>query len=182
MVAKKDATAGGNALARLKGLSRDQIKAEDNVKKCEEALEGAKRDLAAISENVLPDLMDELEMEKFVTTSGDEVTVKANLFGSITQGNADKAFKWLEDKGHEKLIKRTFVIVFSKEEETWANQFEAQMRRRKKPLHVTRKKEVHAGTLKSFIAEQLEKGVRFPLKTFGVHERRRTVIKRKEKE
>lgn len=173
-----DATpVGDNAMAQLNGLARDQANAEALVASLEERVKDAKLVARNISEKTLPAIMDELGLETFKTTDGFEISVKEEIRGNIPKNNPEPAFKWLEDNGEEKLIKREFTIQFGKGEEAWAKKFMRDLRQRKKPLNCKVKRTVHVQTLKAFVREQLEEGVPIPLETFGVFRQRLTKVK-----
>lgn len=167
---------GDNVLARISGLALDQKEAEAEVARCEEALKKAQEKLRDIAEHQLPALMDEAEVKECVTKDGIKVKIVEKIRGSIPATTAEKAFAWLEDKGFGKLIKREFKIEFGKGDEAWAKKFEADLRKRKKPLKFDIKRGVHPSTLASFVTEQLQEGVDIPLDTFGVYRQRSSKI------
>ena len=165
-----------NSAARLAGLAHRQVEAEALVAGLEARLKEAKAALVAISEGELPALMDELELEEYKTSNGLKIKIREAIRGSIPKANEEGAFGWLEEKGHERLIKRSFTIEFGKDEETWANRFEGDLKRRKRKLMVKRKKAVAPPTLQSFIKEQLSGGVAIPMDLFGVFRQRTTKV------
>jgi len=167
---------------KLEKLAILQEQAEQNVKDKTLELSKAQAELASISEKRLPELMEELGCTQFTTQEGLSITVVEKIRASIAQGDAEKqqkAFDWLEDQGHGRLIKREFKIEFGKLEEAWANQFEGQLKRRKKPLRVTRKMYVHPATLAGFLTEQMEKGVEVPLEIFNGFPQKYSKLQRK---
>lgn len=168
---------GDNMLARLSGLATDQAHAEARVLRLDEELKEAKETLRHISENQLPELMEEAGMETFSTSDGLGISINSVIRGSIPKSTAGQAFMWLEENGHGRLIKRTFTIDFGKDDDKWANRFERDLARRKKPLNVKRKKAVHPSTLTAFVRSQLEEGVAIPMTTFGVYRQRVSKVK-----
>ena len=120
----------------------------------------------------LPDLMDELELSEFTTMGGVKLKLAENIRGSIPAATAEDAFAWLEEHGHDRLIKRTFQIEFGKDQEAWANKFERDCAQRKRQLNIKRKKGVHPQSLHAFVREQLEEGVAIPMQIFGVFRQR----------
>lgn len=158
---------GDNVIARLTGLATDQAHAEARVARLEQELKEAKESLRHISENQIPTLMEELELEEY-KTNGLHIKLASVIRGSIPKANEAEAFQWLEDNNHANLIKRQFTIEFGKDEEKWANKFERDLRQRKKQLNCKRQKSVHAQTLQSFVRQQLEEGVAIPMDVFGV--------------
>lgn len=163
---------GDNLLARLSGLALDQKRAEAEVARLEEELKTAQARLRDIAEHQLPALMDEAEMSEFTTKDGIKISVKEVIRGSIPASNASKAFAWLEEHGHDNLIKREFKIEFGKDEEAWAKKFARDLAKRKRPLKVQLKRTVNPRTLQAFVREQLEEGVDIPLNLFGVFRQR----------
>lgn len=168
---------GENAMARLAGLAKDQLSAEALVASLEERLADAKEALNQIEERDLPKLMEALNLTKFTTSNGLEIQIGEKIRGSIPKGNEEPAFAWLNDNGHGNIIKRMFAIEFGKDDEKWANKFEGDLKKRKKPLNVKRKKSVHTSTLQSFIKGQLEEGVPIPLDIFGAFRQKFTKVR-----
>ena len=157
-------------LEKLEKLCYLQVKQEKDVDNAMKVLAKAQAALKDTREKLIPELMQEMKLKEIKTQEGVEVEVIEKLRASIAQGDMAqqaKAFKWLEDNGHGHLIKREFKIQFGKNEEKWANKFESDLRKRKKPVQVERKQSVHAATLAAFITEQLGKGVKVPLDTFN---------------
>ena len=173
---------GDNVKARLHGLADQQIALEATVAKLEAELKTAKKDLAMIAGDnktagTLPTLMDELGVTQFKTDSGVTMEIDEQIYAGIPKNREDEAVKWFDDNGASKLVKRTFTISFSKDEETWAHQFEGQMKRRKKPLHCERRQVVHHSTLKAWVNEALREGKDIPLDLFGVFRRKISKVK-----
>lgn len=158
------------ALTRLNELALLQAKHETDVADAMKTLAAAQARLKETSEKLIPEVMSEMELTETKTEDGIKVEIKETLRASIAQGDMEqqaKAFAWLELQGHGHLIKQEFNIQFGKNEEKWAKQFEAQLKRRKKPLNAKRKKSIHHGTLAAFLTEQLKKGVEVPLDIFN---------------
>lgn len=169
-------TANEDLLKRLATIAREQVAAESVVASLEAQLVEANAALRLITEDKLPTILDELGIEEFTTSDGIQVSIKEKLRGSIPKDKASEAFAWLDEHDQGNMIKRQFVIEFGKGDEGWANKFEGDLKKRKKPLNVARKKTVHPSTLQSFIKDQLEKGVDIPLKLFGVYRQRSSKV------
>lgn len=162
-------------LKALSDLAEEQRRLEQKIANMEEDLKKLQEEHKAIAEGRLPEMMEELNLTEFKTRSGLEIKLAEQIFAAISKENAPMAFSWLDENGYSKLIKRSFTVKFGKEEEAWANKFAADLRRRKKPVNVEEKKEVHHSTLKAFVKEELENGTDLPVELFGVH--RQTVAK-----
>ena len=167
----------GDALARAGVMARRQKRAQDRVAAAEKELKAAEEELRVICEEQFPELLASVGLDSLRTSEGLEVVAREKVFAAISAEHAEPAFKWLEDNNHSALIKRQFVIEFGRAEETWANKFEADLRKRKHQLNVKRKKSVHPQTLAAFVRESLAEGVDLPQDTFGVYVRKVTEIK-----
>jgi hypothetical protein len=167
---------GDNILSAIAALARDQLEAEIEVEKATEVLKEANEKLSLIAKVKLPALMDEAEQTEITTKDGIRVSIKESYKASISQENSSKALKWLEENGHENLIKREFKIEFGKDEESWAKKFEVDLSKRKRPLKHELKRTVHATTLAAFVREQVGEGEDIPLDLFGAYRMRQAKL------
>jgi hypothetical protein len=167
---------GDNALAAMSKLVQDLAHAEARLAKLEQELLEEKEKIRHLKENQLPTLLEGVGMTKFETADY-EVSLKDDIQAGISAENESAAFAWLEENGHENLIKRQFVIDFGKDEETWAKKFQADLAKRKKKLNTKTKRIVHNQTLKAFVRETMAEGTAIPLTLFGVHRRKVASVK-----
>lgn len=168
-------------LEKLSKLASRQERAEETVKKLTLELAKAEAGLAEISERKIPELMARLGLDTIKTKEGLTVEVKSTLRASIAQedlAKQEQAFTWLEERGHDRLIKREIKIQFGKSDTAWANKFEADLRKRKRPLVWDRKMTVHAKTLAAFLSSELEKGTDVPMTIFNAFHQKCAKIKR----
>ncbi len=174
---------GGNLMSRIEGLAQEQLDAEARVAALEEQLAEAKAVALSIKEHKLPDLLDSADLgESTITTpAGHIIKMGEAIRGSIPKGKEQPAFDWLENNKNGRLIKRTFTIEFGKGDEAWADKFERDCARRKRPLNLKRKQGVHPQTLQAFVRQQLDEGVKIPMETFGVYRQRFASVKVKTK-
>lgn len=176
-----DPSKSSDNLEKIAKLASRQELAEKKVEDLTLELSKAQAALADISEKQLPELMASLGLDEFKTSEGLKVFIKKTLRASIPKEDLEKqaaAFKWLEDKGHEHLIKREIKVQFGKDETKWANKFEADMKKRKRPLVWERKMMVHPKTLVAFLTSELEKGTDVPMATFNAFPQKYSKIER----
>lgn len=171
-----------NLVKTLTDLAQEQVAAEALVASLEQQLADAKEKLREIREGRLPAVMDEIDLGSYSTKGGIEIEIKEAIRGSIPKATESEAFQWLEDNDNANLIKRQFVIEFGKDEEKWANKFEADLKKRKRQLAVARKKAVNPQTLQAFVRTKLSEGVDFPMKLFGVYRQRFAKVTVKEQD
>lgn len=171
---------GENLLAQISEVAREAMERERRVEELQDQLEEERAQLRLVREKTLPDLMDVAEMDEVTTRDGIVIKVSENLRGSIPKKTEAEALRWLEENDHGNLIKRQFTIEFGKGDEAWANKFERDMARRKKPLNMKRRAAVHPQSLLAFCREQLSEGEVLPLDIFGVFRQRVANIKTKD--
>jgi hypothetical protein len=164
-----------SGLAKLSKLADEQAKAEAKVAELEGQLESAKKALSDLSEHQIPQLMTELGVEKFKTTSGLEIEIDAKMRASIPKARTTEAVGWLEEHGFGDLVKRSFKAMFGREQQEEAKKFAELMR--EKGISAEEKEEVHPQTLSAWVKEQLEQGKDIPLDLFGAFWQRRAKIK-----
>ena len=139
--------------------------AEDEVKR----LETLHRRLAEVQ---IPELMQELGMEKFTLSDGFEVGVKEKWRVSIPQKNMAECVAFLDANEASGLVKRKFEIVFTKEEEKFARKFQRDCGQRKNALPMTETSKVESGTAKKWIINRMANGEAVDLSLFGAYRQR----------
>lgn len=168
---------GHNILSALRQKADELKEFEDKLSQAEEEVGRLKDRVRQISQEELPDLMDEAEQTEVTTSSGDKIRMSVQVRANLSKAKAE-ALGWLEENGHGDLIKRQFVISFDRDDEDWARQFSRDLAKRKKPLNTKVERTVHPSTLTSFVKGLLEEGVAFPQETFGVFRQRFAEVKR----
>lgn len=169
----RDEGVADNIMTRLVAKAREQLEAEKKVAKLAEELQKETENLRRIAEYELPKLMEEAEVDDFSPRdTGLQIVVKETLRGSIPAANYGKALMWLEENGHENLIKREFKISFGREDEAWAKKFQRDLAQRKKPVNADLKRTVAPPTLLAFVRQAMETGEVLPLDLFGVYRQR----------
>jgi hypothetical protein len=156
-------------IEKVAALAQEYLDAEALVAHLKAKMEEAEAKLKILRERRIPDLMEDLEIPALTLKDGTEVEIEEKMYCGISKDREDEAMNWLDGNGASKLIKREFNIIFDKADEKWANKFEGDMKKRKRPLNCRRKRSVHWATLRSYVAEQIEKGVDIPFETFGVY-------------
>jgi hypothetical protein len=154
-------------LSKVSRLAEELIDKEEEVKEAEARLKILKEQSRDIAERQLPDAMAEVGMAKFVLTDGSEVTVKPYYSAKIGEDKRDECFNWLQDHGHEALIKDEVSVTFNKGEHERAEEFKSQLEQQ--GIEYNGKMGVHPQTLTAFVREQVESGAEFPLELFNVY-------------
>lgn len=155
-------------LKRIVELATLMQQQQQRVEELTNELATAKRDLARIETEDLPELMAEIGLTSVSLEDGSVVEVKQDVTCGISEDRRDAAHAWLIENGFGGLIKTEVVVAFGRGEKDAADEFSAEVIQLT-GQHPTVKETVHAATLKSFVKEQLEAGVAIPFDTFAIH-------------
>ena len=149
--ALRDADLGAlsRAVELLQARQKEVDDAEDRLKKL-------KRDLRDVSENIIPEMMDNLGMAKITLASGQELSIKESIQASIPLNMRDAANIWLEGNGHGDLIKTSLTVKFAKGRKQDA--LAAKKVLEEFGVAPSLSEGVHPGTLKAWVREELNQG------------------------
>ena len=167
MLADSQNLPSDSGLSKVSRLAEELIDRDEQVKEAEAHLKILKEQARDVAERLLPEAMAEVGMVKFVLTDGSEVTVKPYYSAKIGDDKRDECFNWLQDHGHEALIKDEVSITFNKGEHERAEEFKSQLAQQ--GIEYNGKMGVHSQTLTAFVREQVESGAEFPLELFNVY-------------
>jgi len=171
-------------LSTLTGLAEAILRQEEYVSNLEDQTKEEKKKLIKMSDEDLPNMMEEVGCSKFVLTNGEEVSVKPLYGGSIRVDNREEAFKWLRDNGHGDYIKNQVFVSFGSGEDELALDFKEHCKKflqeKKLQLPVEQVEKVEPSTLRKFIKEMIEgtESSFFPTELFGAFIGQRAVIKK----
>lgn len=134
--------------------------------------------LRRVVEQDLPEVMDEVGMQKFVMEDGSTVQVKPFYSASISEERKDEAFNWLKEHNFDGMIKAEVKVSFGRGEFEIAQEFLQFIRGfNQKTIDPEYKESVHWQTLRAFVKEQVEGGAPLPLDMFGVFIGRKAELK-----
>lgn len=120
-------------------------------------------------ETDIPQAMESLDLQEYVTTDGAKVKVKERIHAHISEANKPEAFKWLRKHKFASLIKTELSVVFGKGEDALARKAAALLGKSFKGHRPEVSETVNHNTLKAFVREQLEAGNDLPMELLGVH-------------
>jgi len=163
-----------NMLAVLVTKLRDT---ENDLASKKEEMKEITKEIKRMSTKDIPDLMETIGMQSIETSDGLKVTIKENVYPSITEANKEAAYQWLQDNELGAIIKNKFEIVYRRGEgeQERAREFEALLLESGETYK--RKEFIEAATLKKTVKDQLEDGGTFPDDLFSIYHERMTKIK-----
>ena len=167
------------AVNEAKNLS-DQVvklkKLEDEVVSKEEELKELKRKRDLVSGEVIPTMMQEMNISTLKLADGTSVEVKPVYGASILVAKREGAFKWLRDNGLGDLIKNEVTVAFGRNEDNKASDYA--ILAKGQGYEPVQKLKVEPMTLKALVRERLEAGQEMPSDLFNLFTGNRTKITR----
>ena len=178
---EKDQREDLNSVNEAKNLSDQVVKLkqlEDEYSTKEKELKELKRKVELVSGEVIPTMMQEMNISTLKLADGSSVEVKPVYGASIPIAKREEAFKWLRDNDLGDLIKNEVTVAFGRGEDNKAADY-ATLSQRQGFEHVQILK-VEPMTLKALVRERLEAGQEIPTDLFNVFAGSRTKITRKQ--
>jgi hypothetical protein len=146
-----------------KQAQRIQLEIED----LESTLKERKEVLKNLLEVRIPEACQEIGLLGFAMDDGSEVEIKQFYSASIPADKEAEAHAWLRDHGYDDIIKNLVTVQFGRNEDAKAGETLQLLRR--EGLLPEQVAKVHPQTLKGWVREMVEKGVHFPMETFGAY-------------
>ena len=168
-----------NSVNDAKSLS-DQVvklkKLEDDLVEKEKELKELKRHIDLVSGEVIPTMMQEMNISTLKLADGSSVEVKPVYGASITVANKEAAYTWLRENGLGDLIKNEITVSFGRNEDNKAQQYAVLAQGQ--GYEPVQKLKVEPMTLKALVRERLESGQEMPSDLFNVFAGNRTKVTR----
>ena len=167
------------AVNEAKELSDQVIKLrslEDEIVAEEKKIKELKRQSELLSGEVIPTMMQEMNISTLKLADGSAVEVKPIYGASIPKDKQEGAFKWLRDNGLGDLIKNQIIVAFGRNEDNKAMAYATLAQG--KGYEPSQKLKVEPMTLKALVRERLESGKEMPTELFNVFAGNQTKITR----
>ena len=167
------------AVNEAKELSDQVIKLrslEDEIAEQEKKIKELKRQSELLSGEVIPTMMQEMNISTLKLADGSAVEVKPIYGASIPKDKQEGAFKWLRENGLGDLIKNQIIVAFGRNEDNKAMAYATLAQG--KGYEPIQKLKVEPMTLKALVRERLESGKEMPTELFNVFAGSQTKITR----
>ena len=168
-----------NSVDDAKSLSDQVVKLkqlEDELVDKEKELKELKRHIDLVSGEVIPTMMQEMNISTLKLADGSSVEVKPVYGASITVANKEAAYTWLRENGLGDLIKNEIIVSFGRNEDNKASSYATLAKGQ--GFEPVQKLKVEPMTLKALVRERLESGQEMPSDLFNVFAGNRTKITR----
>ena len=168
-----------NSVNDAKSLSDQVVKLkqlEDDLVEKEKELKELKRHIDLVSGEVIPTMMQEMNISTLKLADGSSVEVKPVYGASITVANKEAAYTWLRENGLGDLIKNEITVSFGRNEDNKASEYATLAKGQ--GFEPVQKLKVEPMTLKALVRERLESGQEMPSDLFNVFAGNRTKVTR----
>ena len=129
-----------------------------------------------ISEEVIPEIMDNMKLKTLKLQDGSAIEVKEIYGASIPVANREGAYKWLRDNDLGDLIKNEITVSFGRGEDNKANDYASLAE--KNGYQPSQKMKVEPMTLKALYRERVESNQDLPSEHFNLFKGNKTKITR----
>ena len=164
-----DAKSLSDQVVKLKTLEDDLLQKENELKKIKQHIE-------IVSGEVIPTMMQEMNISTLKLADGSSVEVKPVYGASISASKKEEAYTWLRDNGLGDLIKNEVTVSFGRNEDNKASQYAVLAQGQ--GYEPVQKLKVEPMTLKALVRERLESGQEMPSDLFNMFTGNRTKITR----
>ena len=165
-----DAKSLSDQVLKLRNLEDKIVLAENSLKKLQEEAD-------ILSGDVIPTMMQEMNISTLKLADGSAVEVKPIYGASISAERKEEAFNWLRTNGLGDLIKNEVTVSFGRNEDNKAIAY-ANLAA-ENGYQPSQKLKVEPMTLKALVRERIEAGKDMPSDLFNVFAGNRTKITRK---
>ena len=169
----------GLSSSKLDGVSRLAQEAsllEKEIARYEQFAKEKKQALHKITDEQLPEALEEMGLQKFTLTDGAEISVKPIYSASIPRDRKEEAFEWLRNHEFGDLVKNNVTVTFGRGEDETAKDFVSLCGLQ--GFVPSQLEKVEPMTLKAWLRERVEEGDAIPLDLFGAFISQRAIIKR----
>ena len=169
-------TLNDGMLTVISRLANEAAELESQIGAAEQLLKEKKRLLHNITDEKLPEALEEMGLQKFTLTDGAEISVKPIYAASIPVDRRMEAFQWLRDHEFGDLVKNNVTVTFGRGEDETAKDFVGLCG--SQGFIPSQIEKVEPMTLKAWLRERVEAGDPIPLDLFGAFISQRATIKR----
>ena len=152
------------------------LETQKKIEATEEELKKLKDVETTLSEQTIPNLMQQAGVELIKLEGGISVEVKPFYSARIPSSKSEEAFAWLRDNGHGDLIKNIVSIRFGKGENDSAEKLISSLEQ--DGLYPDQKRKVEPMTLNAFIGDQITNGKQVPMELLSVFTGNKVKIKK----
>jgi hypothetical protein len=173
---KREELDGANSAKKLSDQVVKLQELEEELLVKEQEYKEVKRKVELVSSEVIPTMMQEMNISTLKLHDGTSVEVKPVYGASIPADKKEEAYTWLRENGLGDLIKNEITVAFGRSEDNKAQQYAVLAQGQ--GYEPVQKLKVEPMTLKALVRERVEKGLDMPSDLFNLFTSNRTKITR----
>ncbi len=150
---------------------------QQQIKDLEDRVKDLKQDEKYFSCNIIPKLMEEMNLASLKLKDGSELTVKQIYSASMKADKKLEAIHWLRDNGLGDIVKNNITVSFGQGEDNKAVDYASLAR--SNGYEPIQEEKVHPSTLKVVMKEWKDKGQEVPEELFNTFDGNQTYLKNK---
>ena len=154
------------------------LELQKQIKEQQEATKKLEEQERFISEQRIPDLMQQAGVRSIELTDGYKVDLRQVVSAKIPASKTEEAFTWMRENGYGDLIKNQMTTNFSRSQDNEAAALYDELVNR--GFTVSRKEKIEPMTLKGFARERIQNGENIDMALLGVYVGNQTKITKKE--
>ena len=150
---------------------------QQQIKDLEDRVKDLKEDEKYFSCNIIPKLMEDMNLKSLKLQDGSELTIKKIYSASMRADKKAEAIQWLRDNGLGDIVDNNITVTFGQGEDNKAVEYASLARER--GYEPTQQEKVHHARLSAVMREWKEKGNEVPADLFNTLEGNRTSVTNK---
>ena len=150
------------------------LELQKQIKEQQEATKKLEEQERFISEQRIPDLMQQAGVRSIELTDGYKVDLRQVVSAKIPASKTEEAFTWMRENGYGDLIKNQMTTNFSRSQDNEAAALYDELVNR--GFTVSRKEKIEPMTLKGFARERIQNGENIDMALLGVYVGNQTKI------
>ena len=150
---------------------------QQQIKDLEDRVKDLKEDEKYFSCNIIPKLMEDMNLASLKLKDGSELTVKKIYSASMKADKKAEAIHWLRDNGLGDIVKNNITVSFGQGEDNKAVDYASLAR--SNGYEPIQEEKVHPSTLKVVMKEWKDKGQEVPAELFNTFDGNQTYLKNK---
>ena len=173
---KREELDGANDAKKLSDQVVKLQELEEKLLVKEQEYKEITRKVELVSAEVIPTMMQEMNISTLKLADGSSVEVTPVYGASISAAKKEEAYTWLRENGLGDLIKNEITVSFGRNEDNKASQYAVLAKGQ--GFEPVQKLKVEPMTLKALVRERLESGQEMPSDLFNVFAGNRTKVTR----
>ena len=168
-------------LQKLSNNIQKLLDLDKTIEELEETIKEFKKERAIVSEETIPQQMQELGISDTTMADGSKITIKEGFHCRIPKAREDEALEYLRNNDLGDIIKNQVATSFGTGEDNMAGDLAGYIQQNY-GITPDEKKSVHPSTLKATLKKRHEEGLSDPDDLFGIFIRPETKITKGKKQ